>query len=129
MADPASGRELERQCRALGLPTRVLWGADAIADIAADERVQIVMAAIVGAAGLASCMRAALAGKRLLLANKEALVVGGAVFMRAVTDGGAKLLPIDSEHSAIFQSLPDDPGVWSERIDKLILDRVGWAVS
>jgi 1-deoxy-D-xylulose-5-phosphate reductoisomerase len=66
------------------------------------------MAAIVGAAGLAPCMAAARAGKRLLLANKEALVVGGDVFMRAVREGGATLLPIDSEHSAIFQCLPED---------------------
>jgi 1-deoxy-D-xylulose-5-phosphate reductoisomerase len=67
------------------------------------------MAAIVGAAGLAPCLAAARAGKRLLLANKEALVVGGEVFLRAVREGGATLLPIDSEHSAIFQSLPEDP--------------------
>jgi 1-deoxy-D-xylulose-5-phosphate reductoisomerase len=125
MADPASGQQLQHRCRALGLPTRVLWGAEAIADVAGDERVQIVMAAIVGAAGLPSCLRAAQAGKRLLLANKEALVVGGALFMRAVAQGGAKLLPIDSEHSAIFQSLPDDPGTWAERIDKIILTASG----
>ena len=66
------------------------------------------MAAIVGAAGLAPCLAAARAGKRLLLANKEALVVGGALFMQAVREGGATLLPIDSEHSAIFQCLPED---------------------
>jgi len=125
MADPASGRELEHRCSALGLKTRVSWGPQAIADIAADDRVDIVMAAIVGAAGLASCVRAAQAGKRLLLANKEALVVGGAVFMRAVAKGGAKLLPIDSEHSAIFQSLPDDASTWPERINKLILTASG----
>lgn len=125
MASPAHGRELERKCRALGLPTRVLCGPDAIADVAADERVQIVMAAIVGAAGLASCLRAARAGKRLLLANKEALVVGGAAFMRAVAEGGATLLPIDSEHSAIFQSLPADASAWADQIDKLILTASG----
>jgi 1-deoxy-D-xylulose-5-phosphate reductoisomerase len=71
------------------------------------------MAAIVGPAGLAPCLAAARAGKRLLLANKEALVVGGEVFMRAVREGGATLLPIDSEHSAIFQSLPEDPATWA----------------
>ncbi len=125
MADPASGQQLQHQCSALGLPTRVLWGADAIADVAGDERVQIVMAAIVGAAGLPSCLRAAQAGKRLLLANKEALVVGGAMFMRAVAQGGAKLLPIDSEHSAIFQSLPDDARTWPERVNKIILTASG----
>jgi 1-deoxy-D-xylulose-5-phosphate reductoisomerase len=71
--------------------------------------VDTVMAAIVGAAGLASCLAAARAGKKLLLANKEALVVGGELFLAAVQQGGARLLPIDSEHSAIFQSLPEDP--------------------
>ncbi len=125
MADPASGQELKRQCAALGLPTRVVWGADAITEVAGDDRVQIVMAAIVGAAGLPSCLRAAQAGKRLLLANKEALVVGGSVFMRAVSQGGAKLLPIDSEHSAIFQSLPDDASSWPDRINKIILTASG----
>ena len=125
MASAQHGRELEQKCRALGLSTRVLVGAEQIARVAADERVDIVMAAIVGAAGLASCLSAALAGKRLLLANKEALVVGGQVFLQAVAQGGAKLLPIDSEHSAIFQSLPDDPGVWAQQIDKLILTASG----
>ena len=83
------------------------------------------MAAIVGAAGLASCLAAARAGKRLLLANKEALVVGGELFMEAVRAGGATLLPIDSEHSAIFQSLPEDPATWPRRIDKIILTASG----
>jgi 1-deoxy-D-xylulose-5-phosphate reductoisomerase len=76
--------------------------------MAAHPEVDSVMAAIVGAAGLAPCLAAARAGKRLLLANKEALVVGGALFMRAVQEGGATLLPIDSEHSAIFQCLPQE---------------------
>ena len=125
MASASHGRELEQQCRALGLSTHVLVGPEQIARVAADERVDIVMAAIVGAAGLASCMRAALAGKRLLLANKEALVVGGEVFLRAVAQGGAMLLPIDSEHSAIFQSLPDDRGIWARQINKLILTASG----
>ncbi len=125
MADVASARALEQQCRALDLPTRVLSGPQAIADIAAHEQVHIVMAAIVGAAGLLACIAAARAGKRLLLANKEALVVGGAVFMQAVAQGGAKLLPIDSEHSAIFQSLPDDATTWDACIDKLILTASG----
>ena len=125
MASEPHGRELEQQCRALGLPTRVLMGAEQIAQIAADPRVDIVMAAIVGAAGLTPCMRAAVAGKRILLANKEALVVGGGVFLAAVAQGGAKLLPIDSEHSAIFQSLPDDPALWARQIDKLILTASG----
>lgn len=125
MADSQRAAELARRCHDLGLPTQVLAGAQAIADVAADERVQIVMAAIVGAAGLDACMRAALAGKRLLLANKEALVVGAAVFMQAVRQGGARLLPIDSEHSAIFQALPVDPLCWAEQVDKLILTASG----
>ena len=125
MGNAASARALEQQCCALDLPTRVLSGPQAIADIAAHEQAHIVMAAIVGAAGLAACMAAARAGKRLLLANKEALVVGGAVFLQAVAQGGAKLLPIDSEHSAIFQSLPGDPSTWDACIDKLILTASG----
>ena len=125
MADAASAQALARQCKALDLPTRVLSGAGAIVEVAAHEQVQIVMAAIVGAAGLAACMGAARAGKRLLLANKEALVVGGSVFMQAVAQGGATLLPIDSEHSAIFQSLPDDASHWDARIDRLILTASG----
>ncbi|HSO44241.1 MAG TPA: 1-deoxy-D-xylulose-5-phosphate reductoisomerase, partial [Rhodoferax sp.] len=116
---------LEQKCRTLNLSTRVLWGASAITLVASHELVDTVMAAIVGAAGLASCLGAARAGKRLLLANKEALVVGGDYFMQAVAQGGAKLLPIDSEHSAIFQSLPDDAAVWSSQIDKIILTASG----
>ena len=125
MASPPHGLQLQQRCAAAGLATRVLLGPDAIAAVARDERVDIVMAAIVGAAGLASCMAAALAGKRLLLANKEALVVGAEVFLTAVRTGGAKLLPIDSEHSAIFQSLPDDATSWPQVIDKLLLTASG----
>jgi 1-deoxy-D-xylulose-5-phosphate reductoisomerase len=83
------------------------------------------MAAIVGAAGLSPCLAAARAGKKLLLANKEALVVGGEVFLAAVREGAAVLLPIDSEHSAIFQSLPEDPATWSRRVEKIILTASG----
>lgn len=108
-----------------GLPTRVLKGRDAIETIASHEETDAVMAAIVGAAGLGPCLAAARAGKRLLLANKEALVVGGELFMSAVRQGGATLLPIDSEHSAIFQSLPEDPATWARRIDKIILTASG----
>lgn len=125
MASQAHGEELARQCRDLGLPTQVLCGPDAITDMARHEQVDVVMAAIVGAAGLASCLGAARAGKRLLLANKEALVVGGDYFLQAVTAGGAKLLPIDSEHSAVFQSLPEDATTWAAQIDKIILTASG----
>jgi 1-deoxy-D-xylulose-5-phosphate reductoisomerase len=125
MASEAHGKILLRSCVAEGLSTQVLWGADALAMVAAHESVDIVMAAIVGAAGLASCLAAAKSGKRLLLANKEALVVGGQMFMDTVVAGGATLLPIDSEHSAVFQSLPSDPRDWASRIDKIILTASG----
>ncbi len=125
MSDPGAARDLDARLRDAGLKTRVLSGADALERIASDERVAVVMAAIVGAAGLPACLAAARAGKRLLLANKEALVVGGEVFLTAVREGGAKLLPIDSEHSAIFQCLPDDPLTWSSRVEKIILTASG----
>ncbi len=125
MADADSGRALQQRCASADLTVQVLWGAQAIADMAAHPDVSTVMAAIVGAAGLAPCMEAARTGKRLLLANKEALVVGGQLFMDAVKAGGATLLPIDSEHSAIFQSLPDDSETWLERVDKIILTASG----
>ena len=125
MASEKHGRELEQKCKMLDLKTRVQWGPQAIVTVASHELVDTVMAAIVGAAGLASCLAAATAGKRLLLANKEALVVGGDYFMNAVKRGGAKLLPIDSEHSAIFQSLPDDHEAWGRQVDKLILTASG----
>ncbi len=125
MASEPHGRVLAQKCKDLQLSTHVLWGSDALSMIASHEQVDSVMAAIVGAAGLASCLAAARAGKRLLLANKEALVVGGDYFMQAVVEGGAKLLPIDSEHSAVFQSLPDDAATWAAQIDKIILTASG----
>ena len=125
MVSEPHARELKDALAGLGLPTEVLSGAQALEWVAAHEDVSTVMAAIVGAAGLASCIAAALAGKRLLLANKEALVVGGAFFMDAVQRGGATLLPIDSEHSAIFQSLPENPQAWPQVIDKIILTASG----
>ncbi len=108
-----------------GLATEVAVGAQALSELACAGDVDSVMAAIVGAAGLPPCMAAARAGKRLLLANKEALVVGGSLFMRAVQEGGATLLPIDSEHSAIFQCLPEDRGAWARRIDHIVLTASG----
>lgn len=125
MCSEPHGRELASLCQTMGLLTQVLWGASAIEMVAEHEQVDAVMAAIVGAAGLPACMAAARAGKRLLLANKEALVVGGQVFMDAVKAGGATLLPIDSEHSAIFQSLPADPKDWASQVDKIILTASG----
>ena len=117
MASAEHGQLLQQRCHDLNLRTHVLWGAEAITMVASHESADAVMAAIVGAAGLAPCIGAARAGKRLLLANKEALVLGGDVFVAAVVQGGAKLLPIDSEHSAIFQSLPADSTVWPQQID------------
>ncbi|MDR2851527.1 MAG: 1-deoxy-D-xylulose-5-phosphate reductoisomerase [Burkholderiaceae bacterium] len=125
MASAAHAAQLAQRLRAEGLPTEVIQGPDALERIAAHEQVDTVMAAIVGAAGLAPCLAAARAGKRLLLANKEALVVGGALFIEAVRAGGATLLPIDSEHSAIFQALPEDPRTWPQRVDKIILTASG----
>lgn len=116
---------LRNEIKNAGLNTQVLTGSKALEQVASDARVDIVMAAIVGSAGLASCLAAAWSGKRLLLANKEALVVGGDIFLSAVKKGGAQLLPIDSEHSAIFQSLPADRQLWQKTIDKIILTASG----
>ncbi len=108
-----------------GLRTEVLQGQGALSQISSHDDADAVMAAIVGAAGLEPCMAAARSGKRLLLANKEALVVGGEIFLEAVRTGGAQLLPIDSEHSAVFQSLPEDPSTWPDRVEKIILTASG----
>ncbi len=125
MAQEDAGRLLAQRIKAEGLPVEVLWGPEALDQVSAHEEVHAVMAAIVGAAGLSPCLAAAHAGKRLLLANKEALVVGGEVFLNAVKKGGAVLLPIDSEHSAVFQSLPENPATWADRIDQIILTASG----
>ena len=125
MASAPHARLLAEKLEQNSLPTKVLQAQEALEIIASHERVDTVMAAIVGAAGLAPCLAAARAGKRLLLANKEALVVGGEVFLSAVRAGGATLLPIDSEHSAIFQSLPEDPSTWAQRVEKIILTASG----
>jgi 1-deoxy-D-xylulose-5-phosphate reductoisomerase len=125
MASEPHARVLADRVQAAGLSTQVLSGVQAACDVASDERVDSVMAAIVGAAGLSPCMAAAKAGKKIMLANKEALVVGGHCFMQAVKDGGAVLLPIDSEHSAVFQSLPEDRASWSKRVQKIILTASG----
>jgi len=125
MVQESAGRLLAEKIKAEGLPVEVRWGRAALEDVAKDDAVDAVMAAIVGSAGLAPCLAAARAGKRLMLANKEALVVGGDVFLSAVKQGGALLLPIDSEHSAIFQSLPDDSATWGKRVQKIILTASG----
>ena len=106
MADERAARELASELGESAKATRVLAGVGALTEIATLPEVDCVMAAIVGAAGLRSTLAAARAGKRLLLANKESLVMSGPLLMEAVRAGGATLLPIDSEHNAIFQCLP-----------------------
>ncbi|MBC8024399.1 MAG: 1-deoxy-D-xylulose-5-phosphate reductoisomerase [Steroidobacteraceae bacterium] len=108
LADVSAAAALESALRVRGAATRVLAGADALNEIAALPEVDHVMAAIVGAAGLPSTLAAARAGKRLLLANKESLVMAGPLLMAVVRASGATLLPIDSEHNAVFQCLPRD---------------------
>lgn len=125
MSSPEHAQRLQRRVRELGLRVEVLAGPQALCDVSTDTSVDAVMAAIVGAAGLAPCLAAVRVGKKLLLANKEALVVGGDLFMHAVRAGGATLLPIDSEHSAIFQSLPEDPTAWARRVEKIVLTASG----
>ena len=125
MPDAAAANELAARVKATGVATEVLAGAKALEELAAHPDVDQVMAAIVGAAGLPACLAAARAGKRLLLANKEALVVGGQLFVDAVKQGGATLIPIDSEHSAIFQCLPPNPADWDAAVDHIVLTASG----
>ena len=106
VVDPAAAEQLQTRLRSKGATVDVQTGADALVKLVQSPQIDTVMAAIVGAAGLPSALAAAEAGKRVLLANKEALVMAGPVFMEAVRRSGAVLLPIDSEHNAIFQSLP-----------------------
>ena len=119
MVDLAAASELREKLRAHGGTTEVLAGADALSMVATHDEVDAVMSAIVGAAGLVPTLAAARAGKRILLANKEALVLSGALFMEAIADSGAQLLPIDSEHNAVFQALPGgytrQPAAWGVR--------------
>lgn len=108
MADEGAARELRHRLAELGSSTRVLGGMAALCEVAAEPEVSCVMAAIVGAAGLLPTLAAVRAGKRVLLANKEALVMSGELFIEAVHRHGARLLPVDSEHNAIFQCLPPE---------------------
>lgn len=125
MASAVHAKGLADKLQSNVLVTQVLQAQDALEQIASHPEVDAVMGAIVGAAGLSPCLAAAKAGKRLLLANKEALVVGGALFMETVHAHGCTLLPIDSEHSAIFQCLPEDRSTWRARIDSLLLTASG----
>jgi 1-deoxy-D-xylulose-5-phosphate reductoisomerase len=106
MLDEAAATQLRQRVREDGLSTEVLSGMAALEQVVVLPEVDVVMAAIVGAAGLRPTLAAAYAGKRILLANKETLVMAGNVFMEAVRASGSMLLPIDSEHNAIFQALP-----------------------
>ena len=108
LLDESAAARLESSLREEGSETEVMCGLDALERVSSLPEVDIVMAAIVGAAGLRPSLAAAQAGKRVLLANKETLVMSGALFMEAVRQNGATLLPIDSEHNAIFQCLPRD---------------------
>lgn len=129
--DPASALELERELRRQGCETEVLQGIAGLEMVASHESVDTVMAAIVGAAGLTPTLAAVTAGKKVLLANKEALVMAGGLFTRAVTECGAVLLPIDSEHNAIFQCLPNhrpdylEAGLISSGVRKILLTASG----
>ncbi len=127
MESPDAASELERRLRAGGIRTRVVAGAAAVAQLAADSQVDYVMAAISGAAGLRSTLAAAAAGKRLLLANKESAVMAGELLMRTVHASGAELIPIDSEHNAIFQCLPASfrPGTRPAGVRRLLLTASG----
>jgi 1-deoxy-D-xylulose-5-phosphate reductoisomerase len=127
MTDAAAADSLQAQLRANGLDTQALASADALETVAAHAEVDVVMAAIVGAAGLKSSLAAARAGKTVLLANKEALVMSGRLFMDAIRENAATLLPIDSEHNAIFQSLPRNyaDGLSNVGVEKIVLTASG----
>ena len=127
LVDVAAAAQLRNRLAAAGSRTEVLHGAAALEAVSTAADVDMVMAAIVGAAGLRPTIAAALAGKRILLANKESLVVAGELFMQAVRRGGAELLPVDSEHNALFQSLPAgfDGDHAAAGIEELILTASG----
>lgn len=124
LLDEAAATLLRKQLHAHNSRTEVLSGAAGLEQVASDAHVDVVMAAIVGAAGLQPAMAAARAGKRILLANKETLVMAGSLFMQAVKQGGATLLPIDSEHNAIFQVMPPQGNI-DAGVRKIILTASG----
>ena len=127
MVDAAAAKHLETLIRDSGLKIEVRSGAAALLEAAAAEDGSYVMAAIVGAAGLEATLAAVHAGKRVLLANKEALVMTGRIFMDAVRERGAELVPIDSEHNAVFQCMPGGyrPGGWPRGVRRIILTASG----
>ncbi|HEX5694109.1 MAG TPA: 1-deoxy-D-xylulose-5-phosphate reductoisomerase [Arenimonas sp.] len=123
VADPVAYPALRDGLAARGLATRAMAGPAALDEVATDPANDTVVAAIVGAAGMASTLAAARAGKRLLLANKESVVLAGELLMRAAREGGATLLPVDSEHNAIFQCLPANGG--RQGVRRLLLTASG----
>jgi 1-deoxy-D-xylulose-5-phosphate reductoisomerase len=126
MESPEAAAQLEQQLRGAGSRTRVEAGARAVEQVAADSGVQYVMAAISGAAGLRSTLAAAAAGKRVLLANKESAVMAGALLLATVRSANAELIPIDSEHNAIFQCLSSyAPGTRCAGVRRLLLTASG----
>ena len=127
VGDAQSAADLRARLQAAGCATRVAFGTQALIEAATLSGVDTVMAAIVGAAGLPPTMAAARAGRKILLANKEALVMAGPVFMREVDAAGAVLLPIDSEHNAVFQSLPAgfDRGLQTAGVTRIVLTASG----
>lgn len=127
LVDALAAQRLRERLAAAGCQTEVLAGEAALTEVACAPEVDMVMAAIVGAAGLRPTLAAAAAGKRILLANKESLVVAGDLFMRTVREGGATLLPVDSEHNALFQSLPAgfDGDLVAAGVEELILTASG----
>lgn len=126
MRDPDSADKLRDMLRGHGLSTRVEQGEQALEAVACDDQADIVVSAIVGAAALLPTLAAARAGKRILLANKEALVMSGDLVMGAARSSGALVMPVDSEHNAIFQSLPaTETGVSTAGVEKIILTASG----
>lgn len=127
LRDASLAAQLAERCHAAGLKTEVRYGVEALVELSALPEVDSVMAAIVGAAGLEPTLAAAKAGKRVMLANKEVLVMAGELFMHAVREHGARLLPVDSEHNAIFQSLPTDfsLGMAACGVQKILLTASG----
>ena len=127
MVDERAATDLAARCRVAALDTEVLAGADALALVAAHDEVGYVMAGIVGAAGLLPNLAAARAGKRVMLANKESLVMSGQLFMDAVRENKAELLPIDSEHNAVFQCLPSQFGAGLSQVgvERILLTASG----
>jgi 1-deoxy-D-xylulose-5-phosphate reductoisomerase len=127
VVDAAAAAKLAEQLAHAGSSTEVLTGEHALTQIAEHPEVDAIMAAIVGAAGLESSLAAARAGKRILLANKEALVMSGPLFLQAVREGKATLVPVDSEHNAIFQCMAGDqqPGVRRPGVRKVLLTASG----